>query len=636
MGEHEVKLDAFTDEEVRAYADHLMERSIPALLLERARQDPDGVAVRYKRFGIYHELTWTAYLRRIESACAGFLDLGLQRGDRVAIMGDARIEWLIADLGVVSAGGLAFGIYPTCSPEQVGYQMRKADARFFIAEDQEHLDKILDAPGSDEVEHIVVVDPRTLFLYDDPRIVTFETLEQRGARVLERDSEFAQRSMLSATPEDLAVMTFTSGTTGEPKGAVHTHRDAIVGMTYPYLYFYPELRSRPHRTVTHLALAHLVERSMSCWLPLLSDCVPHIGEKREGLRQVLFDVQPTFFHAVPRIWEKLAAQINVAVEMSSRFKRVSFGIANAVGRRWIGRRWEGRNTPHLAVAHWLVRHLVFRQALHKVGMAELEGGFTAGAPIPESVHAQWQTWGVALRDLYGITEGTLVFSQVGRFPHPKQGGIRAHPKQVRLGKEGEVLVSGPGLFSHYWDNPEATAATLIDGELHTGDVAVEGEEGFRIVDRIKDIVITSGGKNISPSEVENTIKGSPYISEVVLIANGRKFPSCLVEIDFDTVAQWARQHSVSFTGFADLSQRPEVEQLIRREIEQSNERLAHVEQPKKFRIIPKELDPEEGDTTPTRKVKRAHMAELFADLIEPMYAAEQQPDGDRRQGAVNT
>lgn len=631
-----MKLAASTDEEVRAYADHLMERSIPALLVERARQDPDGPAIRYKQYGIYRELSWSDYLRRIERVCAAFLDLGLQRGDRVAIMGDPRIEWLLADLGAVSAGALSYGIYSTCSPEQVGFQVQNADARYFVAEDQEHLDKLLETPEADSVEHIIVVDPRTLFLYDDPRIQTFEAFEQRGARALDRDPEMAQRAMLSAAPDDLAVMTFTSGTTGEPKGAVHTHRDAIVGMTYPYLYFYPELRTRSHRTVTYLALAHLVERSMSCWLPLISDCVAHIGEKREGLQQLLFDVQPTFFHAVPRIWEKLAAQIDVAVEMSSPLKRASFDVANRVGRRWVENRWEGRTRPHLEVAHWIIRHLVFRQALHKVGMAELEGGLTAGAPIPTRIHAQWQAWGVALRDLYGITEGTLVFSQIGRFPNPTQGGTPAYPKQVRLSDQGEVIVSGPGLFSHYWDNPEATERALVDGELHTGDVATESDDGFRIVDRIKDIMITSGGKNISPAEVENTLKGSPYISEAVLIADGRKFPSCLVEIDFDTVAQWAGEHGVSFTGFTDLSQHPEVEKLIRREIERANEKLAHVEQPKKFRIIPKELDPEEGDTTPTRKVKRTHMAELFEELIDSMYANGSEPEGDRRQEAVNT
>ena len=611
---------------VEAFGDRLYECSIPRLLLERGREDGDSVALRFKDRGVYWELTWGQYLERVEAVALGLIELGLERGDRVAIMGDPCVEWLLSDLGALCAGAISFGIYSTNSPEEVGYQMTRAGPRFFIAEDQEHLDKLLDGEvdaGERTVEHIVVIDDRTLFLYDDPRIVTFAELERLGRERGAANPGEAESRILEAKPDDIAVMTFTSGTTGAPKGAMHTHRDAIFGMTFPYLYFYDELRRGDHRTVVHLALAHLVERSMSVWLPLFSSCIPHIGEKGEGLRQVLYEVQPTFLHGVPRIWEKIASQVLVAVESSSTLKRAVFRAATRVAERRMEAEWDrGRAPPHLRALHAGARLVAFLPALHRVGLAEVKGGYTAGAPIPARVQGLLQSWRVPLRDLYGITEGTLVFSQLGRFPRPGDPGLPAFGKDVRLGEDSEVLVGGRGLFSGYWQDPDASHEANPDGYLRTGDVAEPDDGGFRIVDRKKDLMITAGGKNIAPALVENAVKASPYISEAILIADRRSYPTCLIEIDFDTMVQWARARGVAYTGFTDLTQQLQVLELIEAEVGRANSRLARVEQVKKFRLIPKELDPEEGDTTPTRKVKRQHAHELFGELIEEMYAPE--------------
>ena len=628
-----MKLQASDTRAVQAFGDQLYERTIPQLLLERAREDGSSVALRYKDRGVYWELTWAEYLERVEAVALGLLELGLERGDRVAIMGDPCVEWLLADLGALAVGAVSFGIYSTNSAEEVGYQVSRTEARFFVAEDQEHLDKLLDSgDAAGVVEHIVVVDDRTLFLYDDPRLITLAELEELGRARRCSHPEEAERQILQSRPDDIAVMTFTSGTTGPPKGAMHTHRDALFGMTFPYLYFYEELRSGTHRTVVHLALAHLVERSMSVWLPLFSGCVPHIGEKGEGLRQVLYEVQPTFLHGVPRIWEKIASQVMVAVDNSSAMKRRVFSVATKIADRRLEREWQRPGSRPLALGalYALARAGAFLPALYRVGLAEVQGGFTAGAPMPQRVQALWQSWGVALRDLYGITEGTLVFSQVGRFPRPGGPGVPAYGKDVRLAEDGEVLVGGPGLFSGYWRDPDASRAANPDGYLRTGDVAKAEDGGFRIVDRKKDLMITAGGKNITPALVENAMKASPFISEAILFADNRPYPTCLVEIDFDTVAQWARAQGIGYTGFTDLTQQPQVRDLLEKEIERANAPLARVEQVKKFRIIPKELDPEEGDTTPTRKVKRKHAYELFGDLIEEMYAPERASAGARR------
>src|SRR5262249_161693 len=274
----------------------------------------------------------------------------------------------------------------------------------------------------------------------------------------------------------------------------------------------------------------------------------------------------------------------------------------------------------LAIAYGLARGLVFKPMLMKIGMHKLSAALTAGAPIPPPIQSLLHVWGGNLRNLYGITEHTLVLCPNERFREPGDVGVPLHPKEVQLAPDGEILVRGPGMFAGYWKNEAATNEVVHDGWFSTGDVAELTENGkFRIVDRKKDIMVTAGGKNIAPSEVENLLKSSSFISEAVLFADGRKFPSALIEIDFDTVSDWARAHGVVYTGFTSLAQHPKVAELIAQEIAEGNEQLARVEQVKKFRIIPKELDPEEGDTTPTRKVKRRHMYTLFKDLVEEMY-----------------
>ncbi|HZV20912.1 MAG TPA: AMP-binding protein, partial [Hyphomicrobiales bacterium] len=515
-----------------------------------------------------------------------------------------------------------YGIYTTCSPPEVRHQLENAGAKIFIAENQEYVDKVLEIEDlSSELKHIVVGDMRAMFLYRDSRILSFEKVEELGRKAASEHPSLFEDRIRAINPHDLAVFVYTSGTTGPPKAAMLTHRDLMVGMVHTYLEGFPELERGPHRIVTHLPLAHLVERSMSLCLMLIADVVPHIGEEASNLGQVLVEVEPTFFHGVPRIWEKIASQIQVNIERGDVFKRLSYRLAMAIARAHLRHLWERRRPPFwLAAPYRLARLLVFAPMLTKVGLQRLKGALTAGAPIPPAVQALWQSWGVNLRNLYGITEHTLVLCQRGDFPEPGDAGLPLFPKEVRLAPDGEILVRGPGMFAGYWRNEEATRQAMQDGWLCTGDVAELREDGhFCIVDRKKDIMVTSGGKNIAPSEIENLLKASPYISEAILFADGRPFPSALIEIDYDTVSDWARQQRILYTGFTSLAEHPQTVELIGREVDKANRQLARVEQVKKFRIIPKELDPEEGDTTPTRKVKRRHMYEMFKDLVEEMY-----------------
>lgn len=610
-------------------------KSVPQLFLERVTARSDAVALRYKDFGLYQEVTWKKYRDDVEAFALGLMSLGVEPGDRIAIMGDPCYEYFVADMAGLSVGAITYGIYTTCSPTEVRHQLENAGAKIFIAENQEYVDKVLELENlTTDLRRIIVADMRAMFLYRDDRIVSFSEIQNVGRDFGKTRPGAFEKRAAAVKPEDVAVFVYTSGTTGAPKAAMLTHRDLMVGMVNTYMQGFPEIEQGPQRVITHLPLAHLVERSMSLCLMLITDVTPHIGEEVDNLRETLTEVEPTFFHAVPRVWEKFASQIQVNIDRADRIKRLSYRAAMAIAKRHAAYVWARKRPPlWLAASYGLARLLVFKPMLMKVGLHKLRAALTAGAPIPPTVQAIWQIWGVNLRNLYGITEHTLVLCQSDPFQEPGDAGVPLYPKEVRLAPDGEILVRGPGMFCGYWKNKEATEQAIQDGWLHTGDVAQIMENGhFRIVDRKKDIMVTSGGKNISPSEIENLFKGSAYISEVVLFAEGRKFPSALIEIDFDTVADWARQHDIVYTGFTSLAQHPRVIELIGKEIDKHNGKLARVEQVKKFRIIPKELDPEEGDTTPTRKVKRRHMYVMFEELVEDMYRNGQEARIDVAKG----
>ncbi len=602
-------------------------KTVPALFLDRVAQRPNAVALRYKDFGLYQEVTWRRYYDDVKSFAYGLAALGVEPGDRVAVMGDPCYEYFVADMAGLSLGAITFGIYTTCSVDEVRHQIENSGATIFIAENQEYVDKVLEIENlAMDLERIIVADMRAMFLYSDDRIMSFDAVKAAGRQLQAQQPTLFDDRIRAIKPEDVAVFVYTSGTTGPPKAAMISHRDLMVGMVNTYLQGFPELEIGEHRIVTHLPLAHLVERSMSLCLMLIAEVVPHIGEEVDNLRETLTEVEPTFFHAVPRIWEKIASQIQVNVERNDPVKRLAYHLAMKIAGRYARYRWTEKRPPvWLAAAYRLCRQLVFKPMLMKVGLNKLVAALTAGAPIPPAIQEIWQIWGVNLRNLYGITEHTLVLCQSNPFQAPGDAGVPLYPKEVTLGPDNEILVRGPGMFAGYWRNEEATRQAIQNGWFHTGDVAEVAANGhFRIVDRKKDIMITAGGKNIAPSEIENLIKSSSYISEVVLFADGRKFPSALIEIDFDTVADWARQNAVIYTGFTSLAEHPRVTELIAREIDKANDKLARVEQVKKFRIIPKELDPEEGDTTPTRKVKRRHIYEMFKDLVEDMYRDNQE------------
>ena len=601
--------------------DRLRRTTAPHLLCERARTMPDSVAFRSKHFGVYRERRWRDYAALVAHTARILQSLGLRAGGRVAIMGDVCEEWMICDLAAQSLGAIVYGIYPTASAAEVEYQMRDGGAVLFIAEDQEYVDKIL--PFADALPNLgalLVLDDSAMFAYDHARLHRFSALRET---IKAPGIDWLEAQIANLSPDDPAFIVYTSGTTGHPKGALVSHGHHLAA-TDTVVAHYPTLREKTHRTVVFLPMCHVLGRDVAITLPLISSLVPHFGEDPEDFATTLFEVAPTVLFAVPRYLQKFASHILIGMLNSSLIKRAAYEQAMTFARAYTKHRWNGQTDPLQNVLYGAVRSLVFRPILNKLGFDQLELVVSGGAAMPAETTALWHIYGVNVVEMYGQTEeaGGIVAGQRGPFPRPGSVGTPVDGLEVKLGDDGEVLVRGPDLFDRYWHNEEATREVKgDDGWLHTGDVGEWRDGSLRLVDRARDFIVTAGGKTISPSFIENALRASPYVAEAVVFGHGRKYLTAVVEIDFDTVADWARAHDVAYTGFTSLTAQPQIEGLIKSEIARVNRDLARVEQIKSFRILPKALDPEEeGEpVTPTRKVKRKLMYERFKDLVDGMY-----------------
>jgi long-chain acyl-CoA synthetase len=592
------------------------------LLVRHARTRPTAVAFRSKHLGLYRERTWRDYAVLVARVAAGLKRLGVTRGERVAIMGDPCEEWMLADLGAQALGAITYGVYPTASASEVEYQLRDAGASVFVAQDQEYVDRIL--PFADRLpalRFIVVVDTSAMFSYAHPKLRGWdEVLGEPSAA----DEDLVALEALAAAidPGDPAFIVYTSGTTGHPKGALVAHGRHLAG-AFNLVQHYP-LLAEPQRTVVFLPLCHVLGRDVALTLPLLSGLVPHFGEDAEDLTRTIFEVAPTVLFTVPRYLQKFASRALVAVQSASRPKRLVYDWAMRVGRRHVRAHWEGRASGTGRLAYALARAVAFRPLLNKLGFDALELVISGGAPLPPETMALWQMWGVNVCEIYGQTEeaGAIITGQRERFPRPGDVGTLGPGWELKLADSGEILIRGEHVFESYWGNEAATREVrAADGWLHTGDVGEWKDGRLRLIDRARDFIVTAGGKTLAPASIENALRASPYVAEVAVFGQARKYLTALVEIDYDTVADWARAHDIAYTGFTSLAEHPRVEALIGAEVTRANTLLARVEQIKAFRILPKALDPEEeGEpVTPTRKVKRAQMYARFRDLVESMY-----------------
>jgi long-chain acyl-CoA synthetase len=587
--------------------------------------------MREKDYGVWQEYTWSRLWGLVVDAAHGLLALGLDQGDVVSIHSEDRPEWVILDLATVAIRGITTGLYPTNPMAEVKYLVNDSGAKLHLAEDQEQVDKVLDAgPGAyPTVAKILYVEPRGVRGYDDERLMFWGEFMEIGRQHRAAHPGEVERRMAEAAPEDVITLVYTSGTTGPPKGAMLTNANSRFAIDNIVLNG-ERIRGGapgPHDLIlTYLPLCHVAERIFSTWHMAGAGTVLNFAESIETVQVNLREIQPTLFFAVPRIWEKIHATAVIKLQDATRIKRVFGGIgmwlAKRVGRERVAN--GGNHTFKSWIAYAIGNPLFFRPLKERLGLRRCRWAGTGAAAIAPEVLEFFMGLGVPVYELYGMTENSAVatinfdgrvkLGTVGE-PYPEIG--------FRIDEEtGEIQTKHPGVFAGYWKKPEQTAETFTpDGWLMTGDVGewVDGTH-VKIVDRIKHIIITSGGKNISPSEIENSLKASPYIKEAMVIGDGRKYITALIGIELDTVGNWALRKKIPYTTYRDLSEKPEVMELVQKIVNETNEKFARVEQIKKFRMIPKELDHEDGELTATQKLKRSAMKDMFEELVEGMYS----------------
>jgi long-chain acyl-CoA synthetase len=581
----------------------------------------DRPAIREKKFGVWHPTSWRQWLQISKEIAYALHATGFRPGDVASIIANAVPEWVFADMGILCAGGVSSGIYPTDSAAQVEYLVNDSRTKVIFAEDEEQLDKILSCRARcPTLERIVVFDMEGLKAFSDPMVMSLAEFTALGSNHIQDHEALWDEMVASRIASDLAILVYTSGTTGPPKGAMHSNRSVTHQMRHANDLF-PSTDAEER--LVFLPLCHVAERIGGYYISLALGSVMNFAESPETVPDNLREVQPTAFLAVPRIWEKFYSGVTIALKDATPFQNWMYRRALAVGYRLTDCRLAG-DTPSLSLrlankaAYWLV----FRNIRRMLGLDRCRLAFTGAAPIAPDLIRWYLALGIDMREVYGQTENCGV-ATVMPADRVKLGSVgKAAPwGEVAISPQGEILIKGDFLFMGYLNQPEKTAETIdTKGWLHTGDVGSIDNEGFvKITDRMRDIIITSGGKNITPSEIENQLKFSPYISDAVVIGDKRAYLTCLVMIDQENVEKFAQDYDIPFTNYASLCRAPEIQDLIQREIEAVNANFARVETIKKFFLIERQLTPEDEELTPTMKLKRSFVNKRYASEIDAMY-----------------
>ncbi|MEM1362605.1 MAG: long-chain fatty acid--CoA ligase [Pseudomonadota bacterium] len=584
-----------------------------------ASKTPDAVALRQKRYGIWQELDWAGLRGTADALAAGLMELGFQPGDHAGILSENRAEWVLAQLGVMAAGGVTVGMYPTSPAAELRHLVTASDTKLLFIEDQEQLDKIKALDGELPLLHqLIIFEPRGTRSDRTLNLTTFEDLLSSGHAALDRHTEKIAARKSAVAANDTAMMVFTSGSTGPPKAAEISHANFSVALEIADHLFhgYPQGTN----ILSYLPLCHIAEQNMTVVNALSGRRVMNFGESLRTVTRDLRDVAPEIFFGVPRIWEKMRATIIVQAKTTGPLRgALTEAALNSAQSRGAVRRCDWSLGQRLAFTLWDL--VIYRHIRAYLGLSHCKFAMSAAAPISPELLAFMRGIGIDIREVWGMSETTGAatiqppFSNSeGRVGGPIQG------IDLKIAEDGELLVRGGIVFKGYYRNLAASEDALQDGWLHTGDVAEMRPDGsISIVDRKKDIMINAAGKNLAPSLIENTIKASPYIKEAIIIADRRPYVTALIQIDMETVRLWAEANGMGYTTYRSLTEAPQVRVLIDEEVDRLNADLARVEQVKKVHLLAKELDHDDGEVTATMKVRRASIQKAYASEIEALY-----------------
>lgn len=597
--------------------------TIPKLFLKKSAERATQIAMREKDFGIWQSYSWVDYRTRAFDIAHGLLALGLQPGDVVSIQSEDCKEWVFADIGIMLAGGVVNGVYPTYQSGQTAYALNDSGCRFLFVEDEEQLDKFLAVEKElGAVEKVIVFDWKGLREFEHDKVWSIEDLYTSGQEFAQDNAGLIETMVANGHPDDLALLIYTSGTTGMPKGSMIPHR---------YLMYQTSILigidvSDTDETLTYLPLCHVAERIFSICIPIAYGNKINFAESPETVARDFQELSPTMVFAVPRVWEKFYSRITTAMSeatwLGRKCYKIGLGLATGRAQKLI----DGRRPSIIDLAGYQIANLlVFRNIKAVLGLNRARFLGTGAAPISDSLLQWYLVLGLSITELYGQTEtGVVTITR----PRPLRQGTVGEPipqAEVRVDEAGEILVRHDYMFDGYLNLPEKTAETIVGGWVHTGDVGeIDANGQLRITDRMKDIIITAGGKNVTPSLFENELKFSPFVSDAVVIGDGRKYLTCLIMIDKENVEHHAQVNSVPFTDYRSLCARPEIIALIGNEVNTVNMQFSSVEQIKKYRLIDVLLTAEDEELTPTMKLKRSFVSKKYNGLIDAMYHARQE------------
>ena len=597
--------------------------TFPKLLLGNAARLGDRAALREKDFGIWRETSWRRYGERVRHFSLGLVALGLQRGGKVAIVGDNRPEWVIAELAAQSAGAASVGIYQDSNLNEVAFVIDHCDAKFVVAEDQEQVDKILGMIDQfPKVTHVIYADPRGLRRYKHEKLLSFEEVEKRGQALHAKDPQLFARSVAQGRGSDLAIICYTSGTTGSPKGAMLTFANLLsMAMSLHSV----DARRATDEFVSFLPLAWIGEQMMSVATALAIGFTINFPEEPETALHDIREIGPHVMFAPPRIWEGLNSTVQVKIMDTTPLKRFLYERLMPVGYKVADLRLAKGRVPALwRVLYFFADWLLYRPLKDRLGLSNLRSGTTGGAALGPDVFRFFHAMGVRLKQIYGQTEISGI-SCIHR-----DDRIRFHTvgepipgTDVKISERGEILSRSPAVFVGYYKNDEATRTTLTESWLHSGDAGYLEDGQLVVIDRLKDVLRLADGTQFSPQFIENRLKFSPYIKEAVVMGQDKPYLTALVCIDQGIVGKWAERQKISYTTYTDLSAKPRVYDLLQREIDKVNQTLPSAAKIRKFVLLYKELDADDEELTRTRKVRRSFVEERYAGIISALYGDEQ-------------
>jgi long-chain acyl-CoA synthetase len=580
--------------------------------------------MRQKELGIWRSYSWNEVSSIVHEIGAGLVSLGFEPGEVASVMANTCREWVWCDLAVQSVGGVCNGIYPTDAAKQVDYLCNDSRSVYLFVEDDEQLDKFLEVEAHlPLLRKVIVFDMEGLAAFSHPKVISLEQLRESGRLYLKTQPHLLEQRSAARDPGEVAILVYTSGTTGRPKGAMISQNNIISVLSGLSTTLYEGL-PRGGERIAFLPLCHIAERMIGAFIPLERASIVNFVENPETVFENLREVRPHLFFAVPRVWEKIYSQVAIGLSEADKLQQMAYGWAVQIGKEVAQCTLENRQPPSgLRWRYQIARWLVLNNVKRMIGMDRVEVGLTGAAPISPDLIRWYMALGIPLREGWGMTETVGAGTQTPRYGlRPGSIGRPGPGLQMRIAEgTDEILLRGPNVILGYLNLPEKTAEAIdTDGWLHTGDVGHVDDDGyFYITDRMKDIIITAGGKNITPSELENDLKFSPYITDAVVVGDKRPFLVVLIMIDQENVEKFAQDHDIPFSNYASLTQSRDVQDLIQGEVDRVNKKFARVEQIKKFYLLQTQLSAEDDELTPTMKLKRKLVEKKYAEQIEAMY-----------------